>query len=188
MKRLVNRVIMFPVRVTEKIKIRSIRHNLEACGQQVSIPASVQVIGTRLSIGNHVFLGENNFFMCANAPIRIGSHTMFGPGVTVISGDHRTDIPGKYMVEISENEKKPENDLPITLCGDNWIGANTTILKGVTIGKGAVVAAGALVLKDVPPYAIVGGVPAKVLKYRFEGEALENHLLLMKKQQMNEDS
>ncbi len=54
--------------------------------------------------------------------------------------------------------------------GDNWIGANSTILKGVTIGEGAIVAAGALVIKDVPPYSIVGGVQAKVLKYRFSDD------------------
>ena len=51
----------------------------------------------------------------------------------------------------------------------------TTLLKGVTVGRGSVVAAGALVTKDVPPYAIVGGVPAKVLKYRFTPEQIQEH-------------
>ena len=56
---------------------------------------------------------------------------------------------------------------------DVWIGYSSTILSGVTIGQGAVIAAGSVVTKDVPPYAIVGGVPAKVIKYRFEPKILE---------------
>ena len=59
---------------------------------------------------------------------------------------------------------------------DVWIGCRVTVLSGVHIGQGAVVAAGALVTKDVPPYAIVGGVPAKVIKYRFEPEMIEELL------------
>ena len=75
--------------------------------------------------------------------------------------------------------KLPENDQPVTLCGDNWIGANVTILKGVTIGEGAVVAAGSLVIRDVPPYAIVGGVPAKVIKFRFTEDEITEHKELL---------
>lgn len=59
---------------------------------------------------------------------------------------------------------------------DVWIGYGATIMSGVHIGQGAVVAAGAVVTKDVPPYAIVGGVPAKVIKYRFEPEMIEELL------------
>ena len=59
-----------------------------------------------------------------------------------------------------------------------WLGYGTKILEGVTVGDGAVVAAGAVVTKDVPPYAIVGGVPAKVIKYRFSEEDIEYLLKL----------
>lgn len=66
--------------------------------------------------------------------------------------------------------------------GDNWIGANATILKGVTIGEGAVVAAGAVVTKDVAPYTIVGGVPAKYIGDRFTPEELARHRQVLGKQ------
>ena len=72
-------------------------------------------------------------------------------------------------------DKHPEDDQDVHIEDDVWIGTNTTLLKGVTVGRGAVVAAGALVTKDVPPYAIVGGVPAKVLKYRFTPEQIQEH-------------
>ena len=77
-----------------------------------------------------------------------------------------------FEEHIFNNLKHPDTVLE----GDNWIGANATILKGVTIGEGAIVASNSLVTKDVPPYSIVGGVPAKVIKYRFEPEMIEEML------------
>lgn len=69
-----------------------------------------------------------------------------------------------------------ESDLPVTIGNGVWIGIRCLILDGVTIGDGAIVAAGAVVTKDVPPFAVVGGVPAKVLKYRFSPEIIERLL------------
>ena len=132
-------------------------------------------------VGSDVHFGSNGVFMCTRARIRLGSHIMFGPNVTIITGDHRVDIKGKYMTEIIDAMKLPENDQPVTLCGDNWIGANATILKGVTIGEGAIVAGCSLVIKDVPPYAIVGGVPARVIKYRFSNGEISEHKERLKK-------
>ena len=84
------------------------------------------------------------------------------------------------MTDITDEMKLTENDQSVTLCGDNWVGANATILKGVIIGEGAIVAAGSLVINDVPSYAIVGGVPAKVIKYRFSNDEIEKHKELLK--------
>jgi len=76
---------------------------------------------------------------------------------------------------VTDEEKLEENDQDIIFEGDNWIGMNVTILKGVTIGKGSIIAAGAIVTKSIPPYSISGGVPAKVLKYRFNKEEIKRH-------------
>ena len=107
--------------------------------------------------------------------IIIGDHVVFGPHVSIRGGDHRFDIIGKYVDEVGDNDKMPENDADVIFEGDNWIGMNVTILKGVTIGRGAIIAAGAVVNKNVPRYAIVGGIPAKILKYRFNEEEIAKH-------------
>lgn len=80
--------------------------------------------------------------MAAGAPLDIKGHFMSGPGLTIITGDHRIDIRDKYMDEVTVEEKLPENDQPVVIEEDVWCGANVTILKGVTIGKGSVIAAG----------------------------------------------
>lgn len=67
----------------------------------------------------------------------------------------------------------------VTIEDDVWTGANITILKGVTIGRGSVVAAGSVVTKSCPPYSIIGGVPAKIIKYRFTVEQVLEHERLL---------
>lgn len=141
---------------------------VKECGKKVYIGKGAEGTWKNIYIGNSVSINKNAMFLCTRAKIYIGDHVMFGPHVFMITGGHRTDIPDRFMDTIGNDEKLPENDQDIVLEGDNWIGANAIILKGVTIGKGAVVAAGAVVTNDVPPYSIVGGVPAKVIKMRFE--------------------
>ena len=134
---------------------------------------------SNLSIGDNVGIGEGALFMCTRARIRIGNDVMFGPGVTCITGGHRMDLVGRTMISVTDKEKNPDDDKDIVFKGDNWVGANATVLKGVTIGKGAVIAAGAVVTKDVPPFSVVGGVPAKVMKMRFTEERLQAHLNIL---------
>lgn len=144
------------------------RNLLKQCGKEVTIARRVKADGWgNISVGNHVSIGEDCRFMTTRANIIIGDHVMFAPDVTVVTGGHRTDMPNRYMDEISESEKRPQDDLDVVFEGDNWIGASSIILKGVTIGKGAVVAAGAIVTKNVEPYTIAGGQVAHVLGKRF---------------------
>lgn len=145
------------------------------CGKNVTIGKNTTFSYQNIHCGNNVAIGSNSMFLCTRAKIILGDHVMFGPHVQVITGGHRTDIPGRYMDTIKNSEKRPEDDRDVIFEGDNWIGTGSIILKGVTIGRGAVVAAGCVVTKDVPPYAIVGGIPAKVLKYRFTDDVIEEH-------------
>lgn len=145
-----------------------IRRSFGSCGERVAFAKSCSISGIRnLHVGNNVSLASATI-LCTRAKLIIGDDVMFGPHVTVVTGDHRIDIPDRPMISVRDDEKLPENDQDVVIENDVWGGANATILKGVTIGTGSVISAGAVVTKDVPPYSIVGGVPAKVIKMRFE--------------------
>lgn len=142
---------------------------MQKCGDKVHLDERFSVTGVgNISLGNNVYIGPNAILMATGAPIEIKGHFMAGPGLTIITGDHRIDIKGKYMDEVMLSEKLPENDQPVIIEQDVWCGANVTILKGVTIGKGSVIAAGAVITKNVGEYEIWGGVPAKKIKNRFD--------------------
>ena len=83
------------------------------------------------------------------------------------------------LIDVTVDEKFVDGvnpyDLPVVIEDGCWIGANVTILKGVTIGRGSVVAAGAVVTKSCEPYSIIGGIPAKLLKMRFTPEQIIEH-------------
>ena len=149
---------------------------LKSHGSSVIIGKGVHGNLENVSVGSHVSLGERLFFLSSKANVIIGDNVMFGPGVTIITGNHRTDVIGVPMIALTDADKLPENDQDVVFEGDNWIGANATILKGVRIGEGAVISAGAVVVKDVAPYTIVGGVPAVKIKDRFTEAQLKAHL------------
>ena len=147
---------------------------LRGCGSNVRFSALTSDFTYRnITIGNDVYIGPHALFLCTESQIFIGNKVLFGPHVTIIGGDHRITDVGRFIYDVLD--KHPEDDQDVHIEDDVWIGTNTTLLKGVTVGRGSVVAAGALVTKDVPPYAIVGGVPAKVLKYRFTPEQIQEH-------------
>lgn len=146
------------------------------CGKRVKIGKRFSCSGIKnVYCGNMVNIGENNIFYCTKAKIIIKDKVMFGPNVTVITGDHRLDLLGRFIYDVKNEEKDRMNDAEVVFEGDNWIGAGAIILKGVSVGQGSVVAAGAVVTKDVPPYSIVAGVPARVVKKRFSEEQILEH-------------
>lgn len=112
--------------------------------------------------------------------LTIKNYCSIGPKVTfVLNSDHElshiTSYPFKVkLLKSMDYEATSKGDIIVD--DDVWIGYGATIMSGVHIGQGAVVAAGAVVTKDVPPYAIVGGVPAKVIKYRFDPKMIEELL------------
>lgn len=112
-----------------------------------------------LSIGDNTSIGEQNNIRAGGGSIFIGSNCSISQQVSIIASNHGL-IKNKL---IQEQEWIPGD---IRIGDDVWIGCGSQILAGVEIGNGAVVAAGSLVNKDVPSYAIVAGVPAKIIKYR----------------------
>ena len=128
------------------------------CGRYCSLYADGN---GHISIANYVALNSNVILNASiGGEIKLGNNVLVGPGVLMRTTDHaftRTDIP------ISKQGHTPGK---ILIGDDVWVGGNATILGGSVINKGAIVAAGAVVTSEVPSYAVVGGVPARFIKWR----------------------
>ena len=137
------------------------RSKFKKIGENVQIEKGTFFMYKNIEIGNHVYIGPEAYIF-AQGGLSIGSGTIIGPRVTIMTSNHNYDSPD--LLSIPYDGKNLMKKVTI---GENvWIGANVSIVPGVTIGEGAVIAMGAVVTKDVPPLAVVGGNPAKVIKYR----------------------
>lgn len=128
-----------------------------------------------ITVGDNVTLGVRPTLLATRSTIRIGNNVMFGPGVTVRGGNHRFDIVGVPINAVSEDMKRPEDDLGVVIEDDVWVGGGATILAGVTVGRGSVIGGSAVVTKSIPPYSIAVGNPARVVKQRFGAEDILKH-------------
>lgn len=126
-----------------------------------------------IAVGHDVSLGHAPVLMAAKSKISIGNHVMFGPQVVIIAGNHNSSVVGRFMTTV--HEKRLDDDIDVNIDDDVWIGARAIVLRGVNIGRGAIVGAGAVVTKSVPPYAIVVGNPARVLRFRWDVETIVAH-------------
>jgi len=128
------------------------------CVLQEDVWLNVGGASGELHIGEYTFIGRGTEIEVARS-VTIGRGGLIAPNVFITDHNHGTRL-GEMMFE------QRSEIAPISIGDDVWIGAHAVVLCGVTIGDGAVVAAGAVVHRDVPPYAIVGGVPARLLKHR----------------------
>ncbi|CAA7386189.1 CatB-related O-acetyltransferase [Chryseobacterium fistulae] len=131
------------------------------------------LISRDLVAEEYVYIGPN---CTIYAGVKIGKYTMFAPEVKVIGDDHNYDQPGLPIIFSGRPEQKE------TIIGrDVWVGYGAIVTKGITIGDGAIIAANSVVTKDVEPYSIVGGVPAKFIKFRFNAEEIKIHQEMLNK-------
>lgn len=152
------------------------------------IAENTRVSNIELGYGSYI---SNDSYIYST---KIGKYSSIGPYTKIILGRHpssdfvsthpsffSTNFVGGFTYVKNQRFEEyiyvdEENKFNVIIGNDVWIGANVNILEGVTIGDGAIVAAGATVTKNVPPYAIVGGVPAKVIRYRFNEYQVKNLL------------
>jgi virginiamycin A acetyltransferase len=130
-------------------------------------------VKTPMTIGP--FSGVNeNVVLKGGGPVTIGAHCTIGPGVVIITSNHRSDTAAMaYMLSQHHGWPAPMGPkLPTVIGNGVWIGENVIVLPGVTIGDGAICAAGAVVAHDVEPFSIAGGVPARQLKHRFSADVM----------------
>ena len=149
------------------------KKQFKLCGKNVYIGNGCSFTCHTITIGDDVSIGKNCCLQSTHGEIIIGSHVMFGPGVHIHGGNHKFHEIGKLMKELEKTSD--DSDGKVIIGDDVWIGANVIILKGVTVGEGSIIGAGAVVFKDVPKYSIYTGSPSPVLRARFLPEELEKH-------------
>lgn len=153
--------------ISDNVEINALSKQGIVLGDNVSIHRNtiiectgvIRELGEGLVIGNNVGIAQNCFIQVRGF-VSIGSNVMFGPNVSIFSENHgfeNTEVPMIKQATIRKG---------VVIEDDVWLGTQSVILDGVTIGKGSIVAAGAIVNISVPPYSIVAGVPAKIIKSR----------------------
>jgi acetyltransferase-like isoleucine patch superfamily enzyme len=134
--------------------------SLAGLGRGVSINGPVQ-FGNPLRTTLAEDVSINPGFRCNGAgKLTVGPHVHFAPNVTILTSNHRFEVPDSLPYD----ETRVAEDVTIDACV--WIGDRVLIVPGVTVGEGAILAAGSVVTRDVEPLAIVGGAPAKLIRYR----------------------
>lgn len=151
-------------KIGKRLRYVCCKHIFSQCGVDVNVERGVEFgAGNQIKIGDYSGLGIDSWIM---GSVTIGRNVIMGPEVMIISAKHNYSDP---FMAIRLQGTAPERSVIIE--DDVWIGARVIILPGRRIGRGAILGAGSVVTKDVPPYAIVGGNPAVVLKYRLDKES-----------------
>lgn len=132
-----------------------------------------------VTIGDNVFISE--YFHISAHSFTIGRDVIIGPRLTVICNNHIFDCIGQSVYDYASNKTFK----PIEIGSDSWIGANVTLLPGVTVGQGCIVGAGSVVNKSLPPYTVCVGVPCKPIKTRFSEDNLKKHLQMISWNKIN---
>lgn len=149
--------------------------NLSKVDRKAKVYGSTQLFNSNL--GKYSYLARKSYLICAN----VGKYCSIGENVEIGLGIHTLNkISTCPLFTEKENATgsswtKNEDIYPfkrVEVGNDVWIGERAMIMGGINIGDGAVIGAGAIVTKDVPPYAIVAGVPAKVIRYRFPEDVI----------------
>lgn len=152
-------------------------HNFTTLGgKNYSAEYEKEVVRGIVTVGRYTY-GEINFssFGASEEKLEIGDFCSLGGEVLfILGGNHNYHYMSTYPFKVKIFNKKNESYSNGTIKVDNdvWIGQRSIIMSGIKISQGAIVAAGSVVTKDVPPYAIVGGVPAKLIKYRFSQDII----------------
>lgn len=155
------------IQIGDNVEINALSKEGIRIGNNVSILRNTIIectgvicnLGEGLIIGNNVGIAQNCFIQ-VRGKVTIGNNVILGPGVSIFSENHNFSDLTKFINEQGETRQG------ITIEDGVWIASGATILDGVNVGANSIIAAGSIVNKDVPPYAIVGGTPAKIIKYR----------------------
>lgn len=153
--------------IEDNVEINALSRHGITMGNNVTIKRNTIIectgvlrdLGEGLVIGNNVGIAQGCFIQ-VRGKVEIGSNIMFGPNVSIFSENHQISSRDKLLIDQATKREG------VRIEDDVWIGTRSIILDGVTVGRGSVVGAGSIVTKDIPPYSIVAGAPAKVIRTR----------------------
>jgi maltose O-acetyltransferase len=145
--------------ITKPFRAMLCRHIFLKCGKNVNIERGAS-FGWKIEIGDNSGIGVNAQLFSTGL-ITIGNNVMMAPEVIILTQNH-----AYQDINIPMTEQGAQKAAPVVIEDDVWIGIRAIILPGVRIGKSSIIAAGSVVTKDVPPFSIVGGNPAKIIKKR----------------------
>ncbi|HEX9961337.1 MAG TPA: CatB-related O-acetyltransferase [Pyrinomonadaceae bacterium] len=162
--------------------LRKLRSRLTPENEHTALWMAQNKRYSAFEIGVGTYGTPNIDFHDAGAALKIGNYCSIAPRVTILlGGEHHHDWVSNYPFSLLHDEARHLSGYPLTkgdvvIGNDVWIGYEALILSGVKIGDGAVIAARSVVARDIEPYSIVGGAPAKHLRYRFPPEIIEELL------------
>lgn len=163
------------VKIYFRSKQLKLYKTLKSFGNKSNISYPFDIVGTNnIEVGNNVNIRANSVLSAVNAKIIIKDWTGAAPFLYISTGNHRM-IPGRFYRSIKDSEKGDKFDADVIINEDVWIASRVTILMGVNVGRGAIIAAGAVVNRDVLPYSVVGGVPAKFIKFKWSLTQILQH-------------
>jgi len=157
----VNKMIKHFLKRIRILLLRFFKYKFVKVGNGFYCGKNLYIKPNTVSIGNSVYFGNNCHLSAGN--ILIDDYVMLASYVSIIGGDHIYNQPGKTMINSKRGEQKT-----VVIEKDVWVGHGAIIMHGVTLGEGCIISAGSIVLKDVQPYCIMAGHPAKKIKNRFE--------------------
>ncbi len=158
----------FPLGAGVWLRARLMRFFFKSLGRNTVLQVGLRVTNPEnVSIGSNCNLARG-VFITGGGGVTIGDWVGFGPDTKIWSVNHRFEDPDTPWL-LQGWEKKP-----VVIEDDVWLGANVFVMPGVTIGRGAIVSAGAVVNKSIPPYALVAGNPARVVGWRKRPPGLSN--------------
>lgn len=157
-----NRFNIWLTGLIERRKLKRLFARMSSVGRNVYLSKGHSISSPhKMSIGSNTWIGENFFSKCEGG-VTIGSGVIISRGVEIWTANHNYDSEDLQSLPYDRRFILK----PVSI-GDNvWIGSRVTIIPGVSIGEGVVIGAGAVVTHNIPPFAVVGGNPAKVIKYR----------------------
>lgn len=149
-------------RLPKKLRYWAAKSLFDSCGKNVNVEKGANFgTGKGISIGDNSGIGVNTH---VRGPLSIGKDVMMGPEVIILTTSHKFENLSLPMWQQGNVIKG------VSIGNDVWIGTRVIILSGVTVGDGVIIAAGSIVTKDIPDFAVVAGNPARIIKFRNEGK------------------